>query len=59
MVNITEGDFEELLNEAPAVVILGRDYYPGTILRKCDPVQFNIEYWNYVHAVEEEIENES
>lgn len=53
---ITMDEFEELMNESfPQVeVMLGRlKYGRGTIIRKVDPLQFEIEYHDYLHYLEE------
>jgi hypothetical protein len=56
---ITMDDFEDLLNESNPMTVLGRhNFYAGTILRKCDPAAFAIEYHAYCAAVEEEMEAE-
>jgi hypothetical protein len=52
---ITKDEFEDLMNESfPQVeVMLGRlKYGRGTIIRKVDPVQFDIEYYDYLHYLE-------
>ena len=52
---ITKDEFEDLMNESfPQVeVMLGRlKYGRGTIIRKVDPVQFDIEYNDYIHYLE-------
>lgn len=55
---LTKDEFEVLLNENN-IWVLGRWFGPGTILRKCDPVSFDIEYNNYCHSVEDAIEEEN
>lgn len=57
-VNISQDDFEEMLNESEPVVVLGRRFDQGTILRKLDPASFAEAYNSYVDSVEEEMENE-
>jgi hypothetical protein len=54
---ITENEFEELLNEN-STTVLGRWFGNGTILRKCDPVSFHVEYHTYCASVEDAIEEE-
>lgn len=54
---ITENEFEELLNEN-STSVLGRWFGNGTILRKCDPVSFHVEYHTYCASVEDAIEEE-
>lgn len=45
---ITIDEFEDLLNESFPQVTIGRSSFgKGTILRKCDPEQFKIEYHSY------------
>lgn len=52
---ITEEQYQEMIDEcSPAVRIGGREYGAGTALRRIDPVQFNIEYHDYVQFLEEE-----
>ena len=51
---ITIDEFEDLLNESFPQVTIGRSSYgKGTILRKCDPEQFKIEYHDWLHYYEE------
>ena len=51
---ITIDEFEELLNETYPMVRLGRlEYGRGTIIRKVDPVQFDVEYNDYLQYLEE------
>ena len=50
----TIDDFEELLNETYPKVQLGKlEYGRGTIIRRVDPVQFNIEYHDWMHYLDE------
>ena len=57
---ITRDDFEDLLNEdSEQVAVCGHWFSRGTILRRCDPELFNIEYHAYCHAVEEAIDEEN
>lgn len=56
MINMDE--FEELLNENKQITVLGRKFGQGTILRKCDPIAFHVEYHTYCAAVEDAIEEE-
>lgn len=50
----TMDEFEDLLNERTCTTILGRHSFgAGTILRKCDPEQFNIEYHDWLAYLEE------
>ena len=57
-VNITMDEFEELMNEGPEVKLGKYSFGRGTILRKCEPVGFYIEYCTYCASVEEEMDNE-
>lgn len=53
---ITKDEFEDLMNESfPQVeLMLGRlKYGRGTVIRKVDPVQFDIEYNDYLQYLEE------
>lgn len=55
----TMDEFEMLLNESfPAIVIGGREYGRGTTLRAVDPVQFNIDFHDWMHYLDEEVEAE-
>jgi hypothetical protein len=58
MVNYSKDDFEDMMNEAPPTIIAGMRFYPGTILRNCDPVAFDIRYHDYCQAIEEEMDSE-
>lgn len=56
MLMYTKDEFETLLNESfPEVeLMLGRlKYGRGTIIRKVDPVQFDIEYNDWLQYMEE------
>jgi predicted Zn-ribbon and HTH transcriptional regulator len=54
---VTMDEFEDLLNES-TTTILGREFSNGTILRKCDPVAFSVEYHAYMHSIEDAMEEE-
>lgn len=56
MVNINKDDFEDLLNESPPTIIAGMRFYPGTILRNCDPIAFDVQYHDYCQSIEEEMD---
>lgn len=53
----TMDDFEDVLNEQK-VSLLGKLYGAGYLLRKVDPVQFNIDYHAYMNSVEDAMEEE-
>ena len=57
-VNITMDEFEELMNEGPPVKIGKYSFGRGTILRRCEPVGFHIEYHTYCASVEEAMDEE-
>ena len=57
-VNISMDEFEDLMNEGPAVKVGKYSFGRGTTLRRCDPVAFHIEYCTYCASVEEEMDNE-
>ena len=55
----TIDEFEMLMNESfPAVMLSGREYGRGTLLRAVDPVQFNIEFHDWMHYLDEMVEGE-
>lgn len=50
----TKDEFEEMMNESyPQVEVGSLQYGRGTVLRKVDPVQFDIEYNDWVQYMEE------
>lgn len=50
----TIDEFETLMNETYPTVRLGSlEYGRGTIIRKVDPVQFDIEYNDWLQYLEE------
>lgn len=50
----TIDDFETLMNESfPEIVVAGREYGRGTVLRKVDPLQFEIEYHDWMQYLDE------
>jgi hypothetical protein len=50
----TIDEFEMLMNESfPAIVIGGREYGRGTTLRAVDPKQFEIEFHDWMHYLDE------
>lgn len=54
----TKDEFEMLLNESfPAVMLGGREYGHGTVLRAVDPEQFNIDYHDWMHYMDEVMED--
>lgn len=53
----TMEDFEDVLNEEQ-ISLLGKSYGAGTLLRKVDPVQFNIEYHSYMNSIEDAMDEE-
>lgn len=56
---ITRDEFEDLVNESNTAVVIGKLIYgAGTVLRAVDPEQFNIEYCDYIHAIEESVNSE-
>ena len=55
----TIDEFEMLMNESfPAIVIGGREYGRGTTMRAVDPVQFKIEFHDWMHYLDEMVEGE-
>jgi hypothetical protein len=57
-VNISMDDFEELMNESNVVRVGKYSFGRGTILRRCDPVAFHVEYCTYCASVEEAMDEE-
>lgn len=57
-VNISMDEFEELLNEGSRVGFGKYSFGYGTILRKCEPVGFHIEYCTYCAEVEQAMDEE-
>jgi hypothetical protein len=53
----TMDDFEDTLNDEKTM-ILGKWYGNGTLLRKIDPVQFHVEYHQYMSSMEEAMDEE-
>ena len=51
---VSTDEFQEILDEAPEVEIRGIKYCQGWLLRRADPIAFDEQYWEYVHACEEE-----
>ena len=53
---ITKDEYEDLVNESYPPVELGNTacYGRGTVLRKVDPVLFDIQYHDYLLFVESE-----
>ena len=50
----TKDEFEMLMNESfPAIVIGGREYGRGTTLRAVDPMQFDIDFHDWMHYLDE------
>jgi hypothetical protein len=50
----TKHEFEYLMNESfPPIVIGGREYGRGTVLASVDPEQFNIDYHDWLHYLDE------
>ena len=50
----TIDEFEMLMNESfPAVMLSGREYGRGTLLRAVDPKQFEIEFHDWMHYLDE------
>ena len=57
-VNITMDEYEDLLNEE--TVKVGRlTFGVGTVLRRCDPLVFHIQYHTYCAAIEQEIDDDA
>jgi hypothetical protein len=56
---ITKDEFEELMNESAPLKVGKYEFFPGTVLRECDPIAFDVEYHDYCDAVERAIEEES
>jgi hypothetical protein len=54
---VTMDEFEDLLNES-TTTIFGREFSNGTILRKCDPAAFSVEYHAYMHSIEDAMDEE-
>lgn len=59
-VNISMDDFEDLMNDGPKIKFGRYSFGQGTILRRCDPISFHVEYTTYCAEVEQliEVENE-
>ena len=55
---INMDEFEDLLNEVTYTVAGKYKIGAGTILRRCDPVSFHVEYHTYCAQVEASIEEE-
>lgn len=50
----TMDDFETLMNESfPEVKVGSREYGRGTVLRKVDPLQFEIDYHDWLLYLDE------
>ena len=58
-VNINMDEFEDLMNEGTSVKVGRYSFGAGTILRRCDPVAFHVEYHTYCAAVEQEIDDDA
>ena len=55
----TKDEFEMLLNESfPAVMLSGREYGHGTVLRAVDPSSFDIDFHDWMHYLDEMVEAE-
>lgn len=55
---VTKEEYVDLVNESNPVVKIGRfEYGAGTILRAVDPVQFDIEYNDYLQYLDEVMED--
>lgn len=56
---ITKDDFEDMMNDSAPLKVGKYEFFPGTVLRECDPIAFDVEYNDYCAAVEQDIEEES